>query len=139
MMMPSRIKWSLASSAIGVTTSLMWSDMAIGWWSKIVSFFKRVNRDATTSVMNLRSNGDADLHAVVWGITALLVLFACKSRTQRICVMILLGAWSVFVEFSQPWFTELRSRQASDLIGNAIGLIGVFVIFETFTHRRRNT
>jgi len=116
----------------------MWSDTAISWWSNIVSFFRRVNHDATTSVMNLRSNGDADLHALLWGITALLVLFACTSRLQRVRVMTLLGVWSVFVEFSQPWFTELRSRQATDLIGNAIGLIGVFVVFETITYRRHH-
>jgi len=116
----------------------MWSDTAISWWSNIVSFFLRVNEDATTSVMNLRSNGDADLHALLWGITTLFVLFACTSRLQRASVMTLLGAWSVFVEFSQPWFTELRSRQATDLIGNAIGLIGVFVVFETVAHRRRH-
>jgi len=134
----SRVKWGLASSAVGVTTSLMWSDTAISWWSNIVSFFRRVNHDATTSVMNLRSNGDADLHALLWGITALFVLFACTSRLQRVRVMTLLGVWSVFVEFSQPWFTELRSRQATDLIGNAIGLIGVFVVFETITYRRHH-
>jgi len=116
----------------------MWSDTAISWWANIVSFFLRVNEDATTSVMNLRSNGDADLHALLWGTTAMFVLFACTSRFQRACVMTLLGAWSVFVEYSQPWFTEMRARQATDLIGNAIGLIGVFVIFEMITCRRRN-
>ena len=88
--------------------------------------------------MSSRQNGDADLHAVLWGITGLFVLFACHSRSQRLWALIFLSAWSVFVEFSQPWFTELRSRQASDLIGNAIGLIGVFLIFETIAHRRRH-
>ncbi|MHB1128533.1 MAG: hypothetical protein ACYC06_00585 [Ilumatobacteraceae bacterium] len=121
-----------------MTTALMWSDTAISWWSNIVSFFLRVNYDATTSVMNYRQNGDADLHAVLWGITAALVLFACTSRSQRLWALIFLGTWSVFVEFSQPWFTELRSRQAIDLVGNAIGLIGVFAVFETISHRLRH-
>ncbi len=133
-----RLKWVLATSAIVGTTSLMWSDIAISWWSNIVSFFKRVNYDATTSVMNSRQSGDADLHAVLWGITAVIVLVACSSRAQRLWATMFLGLWSVFVEFSQPWFTELRSRQATDLIGNAIGLIGVLVVFETFAHRRRH-
>lgn len=133
-----RIKWVLAASAVVVTTSLMWSDAAISWWSNIVSFFLRVNYGATTSVMNHRQNGDADLHAVLWGITAVLVLFACTSRSQRIQVTVFLGVWSVFVEFAQPWFTELRSRQATDLIGNVIGLIGMFMVFEIMTHRRRH-
>ena len=74
-----RIRWVLAASAIVVTTSLMWSDAAISWWSNILSFFLRVNEDATTSVLNHRQNGDADLHALLWGITALVVLFACTS------------------------------------------------------------
>ncbi len=131
-----RIKRVLAAIALVATTSLMWSDLAISWWSNIVSFFLRVNYEATTSVMNHRQNGDADLHAIVWGLTALLVLFACTSRSQRAAAMALLGAWSVFVEFSQPWFTDLRSRQASDLIGNAIGIVGVFAVFELFSCRR---
>ena len=131
-----RIRWVLAASAIVVTTSLMWLDSAISWWSNILSLFLRVNEDATTSVMNHRQNGDADLHALLWGITALFVLFACTSRSLRWRATVVLGVWSVFVEISQPWFTELRSRQASDLIGNAIGLIGVFVIFEAIAYRR---
>jgi hypothetical protein len=130
-----RVKWVSAAGALIVTTSLMWSDTAISWWANIVSFFLRVNYDATTSLMSHRQNGDADLHAILWGITAALILFACTSRRQRIQAIVLLGAWSILVEFTQPWFTELRSRQATDLIGNAIGLIGVFVIFEAFAFR----
>ncbi len=110
--------------------------MAISWWSNIVSFFLRVNYEATTAVMSRRQNGDADLHALLWGITAVLFLFACSSRIQRIRAIAFLAAWSIFVEVGQPWFTELRSRQASDLIGNAIGLIGIFIIFEIFEYRR---
>lgn len=133
-----RIKWVLAASALIVTTSLMWSDTAISWWANIVSFFLRVNYDATTSVMNHRQNGDADLHAILWGITAVIALIACSSHTQRIRATVFLFAWSIFVEFAQPWFTQLRSRQATDLIGNAIGFIGVFILFETFTIRKRH-
>lgn len=135
MMTRLRVKRVLAASALIATTSLMWSDMAISWWSNIVSFFVRVNYEATTSVMNHRQNGDADLHAIVWGLTALLILDACTSRRQRIAAMVLLGAWSVFAEISQPWFTDLRSRQASDLIGNAIGIVGVFAVFELLSRR----
>lgn len=134
----SRVKWVLASSGLIVTTSLMWSDTAISWWSNIVSFFLRVNYEATTAVMSQRQNGDADLHAMLWGITAALFLFACTSRIQRVRATAFLAAWSIFVEIGQPWFTELRSRQASDLIGNAIGIIGVFIIFESFAYRKRH-
>ena len=131
-----RLKRVLAAGAIAVTTSLMWSDTAILWWSNIVSFFLRVNYEATTSVMSHRQSGDADLHAVLWGVTATLVLLACTTRPQRLWAIVFLGTWSVFVEMSQPWFTELRSRQATDLIGNAIGLVGIFAIFEFVTRRR---
>ena len=133
-----RIKRVLAAGALIATTSIMWSDTAISWWSNIVSFFLRVNYNATTSVMNHRHNGDADLHAIVWGFTAVLVLLACTSNPQRVAAIILLGTWSIFVEIAQPWFTELRSRQATDLIGNAIGIIGVFTIFELFSYRKRH-
>lgn len=133
-----RAKRVLATSGIVVATALMWSDTAISWWSNIVTFLMRVNYDATAAVMNNRQNGDADLHAVLWGISGLFVLFACASRSQRLRALIFLSAWSVFVEFTQPWFTELRSWQGSDLIGNAIGLIGVLLIFETIAHRRHH-
>ena len=136
MTLRARIKRVLAASAIVVTTALMWLDAAISWWSSILSFFLRVNESATTTVMNNRQNGDADLHALLWGITAMFVLFACSSLRLRWRAMVILGVWSVFVEVSQPWFTELRSRQASDLIGNAIGLIGAFVIFEAIWYRK---
>ena len=133
-----RVKRVFASSAVIITTSLMWSDTAISWWSNIVSFFLRVNYEATTAVMSHRQNGDADLHAMLWGATAALVLFACLSRVQRIQSTVFLAVWSILVEIGQPWFTELRSRQASDLVGNAIGMIGVFVIFEAFAYRKRH-
>lgn len=134
----SRVKWVLASSALIVTTALMWSDTAISWWSNIVSFFLRVNYEVTTEVMSHRQNGDGDLHAMLWGITVALFLYACATRIQRIRATILLAAWSIFVEIGQPWFTELRSRQASDLIGNAIGIIGVLMVFELFAQRKRH-
>ena len=136
MTLRARSKRVLAASALVVTTALMWLDVAISWWSSILSFFLRVNESATTTVMNNRQNGDADLHALLWGLTAMFVLFACSSRRLRWWAMVILGVWSVFVEVSQPWFTELRSRQASDLIGNAIGLIGAFVIFEAILYRK---
>ncbi len=88
--------------------------------------------------MNQRQNGDADLHAILWGVTAVLVLIACSTHKQHLTAIALLGTWSIFAEFSQPWFTEQRSRQASDLIGNAIGILGVFIIFEAFAYQKRH-
>ena len=115
----------LAGSAIVAATALMWSDTAITWWTNIIEFALRVNESATTGVLERRPTGDADLHALVWGACALLVAYAVRVITIR-RALLLLFMWTVFVELAQPWFTQLRSRQASDLIGNCVGVLFVF-------------
>ena len=119
----------LAGSAIVAATALMWSDTAITWWTNIIEFALRVNESATTGVLERRPTGDADLHALVWGACALLVAYAVRVITIR-RALLLLFMWTVFVELAQPWFTQLRSRQASDLIGNCVGVLFVFVAAE---------
>ena len=116
----------LAGGAIVVATALMWSDTAITWWTNIVEFALRVNESATTGVLERRPTGDADLHALVWGACALLVVFAVRAVNIR-RALALLFIWTVFVELAQPWFTQMRSRQATDLIGNCVGVLFVFV------------
>ena len=132
-----RLRTILAIVAVVCATALMWSDSAIRWWSEIVSFFLRANYDATTSVMNNRPTGDADLHAVIWGTCALLVVIACTTHQNRVRTVLVLAIWSLFVEIAQPWFTDLRSRQASDLIGNFIGA-GIVVVVLQLTHMRKS-
>lgn len=112
--------------ALTSATALMWSDRAINWWSNIINFFLRVNHDATTSIMNNRPRGDADLHAVIWGACAVLVVVACTTHRTRLLAVATLAIWTIFVEIAQPWFTDLRTRQVSDLIGNVVG-IGIVV------------
>ena len=119
----------LAGSAIVAATALMWSDTAITWWTNIIEFALRVNESATTGVLERRPTGDADLHALVWGACALLVAYAVRAINIR-RALLLLFMWTVFVELAQPWFTQLRSRQASDLIGNCVGVLFVFVAAE---------
>ena len=119
----------LAGSAIVSATALMWSDTAITWWTNIIEFALRVNESATTGVLERRPTGDADLHALVWGACALLVAYAVRVITIR-RALLLLFMWTVFVELAQPWFTQLRSRQASDLIGNCVGVVLVLVAAE---------
>ena len=119
----------LAGGAIVAATALMWSDTAITWWTNIIEFALRVNESATTGVLERRPTGDADLHALVWGACALLVAYAVRVITIR-RALLLLFMWTVFVELAQPWFTQLRSRQASDLIGNCVGVLFVFVAAE---------
>ena len=115
----------------------MWSDTAIKWWTNIVNFFMRVNHDATTSVMNNRPTGDADLHAVIWGACAVLAAIAWTTHRKRLVALALLATWTIFVEITQPWFTDLRARQASDLIGNVVG-IGIVVAVLQFAHMRKS-
>ena len=130
-----RLRKLLAIGSVVCATALMWSDNAIRWWHNIVSFFLRVNQVATTSVMNNRPTGDADLHAVIWGACAVLVVFAYSTYRMRLLAVLTLALWTLFVEITQPWFTDLRARQASDLIGNLAG-IGIVVAVVQLAHLR---
>jgi VanZ family protein len=132
-----RLQKIISFIAIVCATSLMWSDTAIRWWTNIVNFFMRVNHDATTSVMNNRPTGDADLHAVIWGACAVLVAIAWTTNRKRLVALALLAMWTIFVEITQPWFTDLRACQASDLIGNVVG-IGIVVAVLQLTHMRKS-
>jgi len=132
-----RLQKIVSGIAIICATALMWSDTAIKWWTNIVNFFLRINHDATTSVMNNRPTGDADLHAVIWGACAVLVVVAWTMHRKRLVALALLAAWTIFVEIAQPWFTDLRARQASDLIGNVVG-IGIVVAVLQLAHMRKS-
>jgi hypothetical protein len=132
-----RLQKIVSCIAIVCATALMWSDTAIKWWTIIVNFFLRVNHDATTSVMNNRPTGDADLHAVIWGACAVLVVIAWTTHRKRLVALALLATWTMFVEIAQPWFTDLRARQASDLIGNVVG-IGIVVAVIQLVHTRKS-
>jgi hypothetical protein len=132
-----RLQKIISFIAIVCATALMWSDTAIKWWTNIVSFFLRVNHDATTSVMNNRPSGDADLHAVMWGACAVLVVIAWTMHRKRLVALALLATWTIFVEIAQPWFTDLRARQASDLIGNVVG-IGIVVAVLQLAHMQKS-
>jgi len=132
-----RLQKIISFVAIVCATALMWSDTAIKWWTNIVNFFLRVNHDATTSVMNNRPSGDADLHGVIWGACAVLVVIAWTTHRKRLVALALLATWTIFVEITQPWFTDLRARQASDLIGNVVG-IGIVVAVLQLAHMRKS-
>jgi hypothetical protein len=132
-----RLQKIISFIAIVCATALMWSDTAIKWWTNIVNFFLRVNHDATTSVMNNRPSGDADLHAVMWGACAVLVVIAWTMHRKRLVALALLATWTIFVEIAQPWFTDLRARQASDLIGNVVG-IGIVVAVLQLAHMQKS-
>lgn len=105
----------------------MWSDTAIYWWSNIIEFALSINTTATQGVLNSRPSSDADLHALVWGSCAVAVGFAVNWQKIQSAFFALFG-WTVCVEIAQPWFTTMRSRQLSDLLGNFLGILVVFVV-----------
>jgi len=127
----------VAFLVIGLATALMWSDTAIQWWSDIVAFALRVNENATSSVMDNRPSGDADAHAVMWGACAALLAFSFTKFRHRMISLVALLGWTIAVEIGQPLFTELRSRQFTDLVGNALG-VG-FIVAVVFVQQARNS
>lgn len=135
MVLRSTVRSLFAGAALVAATAVMWSDTAILWWSNIVEFALRVHESATTGVLEHRPTGDADLHAVVWGACALCVVFAVNAHAVRRALAVLF-MWSVFVELAQPWFTQLRSRQETDVIGNCVGVLVVFVVSEIIAQVR---
>ena len=44
--------------------------------------------------------------------------------------------WSWFVELAQPWFTDIRSRQFVDALGNTIGIVGMFLLMTLWARTR---
>ena len=127
---------AIAVAAVVGATALMWSDGAVGVWQSIVAFALRSNEAVTSTVMGARQWGDADLHVAVWGAVAACVLLATRSRPARWRALLCLLAWSWFVELAQPWFTEIRSRQLIDALGNTVGIIGAYAVMSVLASVR---
>ena len=111
----------LAFTLLAVVTAFMWSDSVIDWWQTALDFFLRMNEGVTESVLETRPGNDVDLHVLVWATTSL--VFAWAFRSKWIHALFSLLLWSAVVETLQPVFTEIRSRQLADYVGNAIGVI----------------
>ena len=126
---------ALAFLLLAVVTAFMWSDAVIGWWQSTIEFFLRVNEDVTESVMESRPGGDADLHVLVWAMVGM--VFAWAYRAAWPATLLVLLAWSALVETLQPVFTEVRSRQLSDYVGNSIGIVAAGFVVWVFTRLRR--
>ena len=135
MVLRSTTRSVFAGVAVIAVTALMWSDTAISWWTNIIEFALRINKSATSGLLEHRPAGDGDLHALAWGACALLVASAVHAVIIR-RALALLFMWTVFVELAQPWFTELRSRQDTDLIGNCVGVLLVFMGSEVISKVR---
>lgn len=67
----------------------------------------------------------------------MLVVIAWTTHWKRLVALVLLATWTILVEITQPWFTDLRARQASDLIGNVVG-IGIVVAVLQLAHMRKS-
>lgn len=127
----------VAFVVLAVVTAFMWSDAVIEWWQSILDFFLSVNEDVTESVLESRPGNDADLHVLVWAAVGGVFTWAFRSR--RLVVLALLIVWSALVETMQPVFTDIRSRQVADYMGNAIGIALVALMLGLISSIRRRT
>lgn len=113
----------------------MWSDIVIEWWQSTLNFFLSVNQDITESVLDSRPGNDADLHVLVWAAVG--GVFAWAFKPKWLVVLVGLLVWSALVETLQPVFTDIRSRQVADYVGNVIGLAAVALVLGLATGMRR--
>jgi hypothetical protein len=120
---------------IVVVTAVMWSDEAIGWSNSIIDGLGGTGQGAST-VLERRPKGDLDLHLASWALVAALWAASCRSRRVRWWVLAAVLAWSATVESLQPVFTEIRTFQRTDLVGNALG-VGVVAVAMGLVHARR--
>ena len=111
----------LAFVLLAIVTSFMWSDAVIEWWQSTIEFFLRVNEGVTESVLESRPGNDADLHVLVWATVSLVFVWAY--RMKWVVALGALFVWSAVVETLQPVFTEVRSRQMADYVGNSVGIL----------------
>ena len=118
-----------------LVTAVMWSDEAIGWSNSIIDGLGGTGQGAST-VLERRPKGDLDLHLASWALVAALWAASCRSRRVRWWVLAAVLAWSAAVESLQPVFTEIRTFQRTDLVGNALG-VGVVAVAMGLVHARR--
>lgn len=120
---------------IVVVTVVMWSDEAVGWSNSIIEGLSGTGQGAST-VLEHRPQGDLDLHVVSWALVGALWASSFRSRRVRWWALAGVAAWSATVESLQPVFTEIRTFQPTDLLGNALG-IGVVAVAMGLVHARR--
>jgi hypothetical protein len=123
--------------AIVVITAVMWSDEAIGWSNSLIEGLSDTGEGAST-VLQHRPKGDLDLHLASWALVG--ALFAASFRERRFRWWSLVGVlvWSASVEALQPVFTEIRTFQPTDLLGNALG-VAVAAVGTGLVHMRNRT
>lgn len=122
---------------IVVVTAVMWSDEAIGWSNSIIEGLSGSGRGAST-VLERRPKGDVDLHLASWALVGALWAASFHSRSARWWALAAVLAWSALVESLQPVFTEIRTFQPPDLLGNALG-VAVAAVGTGLVHMRGRT
>lgn len=124
-----------AFALLSVVTAFMWSDTVIEWWQSTIELFLQVNEEVTESVLESRPGNDADLHVLVWSVVSLVFVWAF--RRKWIVALIALFVWSAVVETLQPVFTEIRSRQMADYVGNSLGIVATALAVAVISWARR--
>jgi len=125
----------LAFALLTVVTAFMWSDAVIGWWHSTIEFFLRVNEDVTESVLDSRPGNDADLHVLVWAAVGFVFVWAFHRKWAGALTALLV--WSAIVETLQPVFTDVRSRQLADYVGNSLGILMTALVVAVISWARR--
>lgn len=124
-----------AFALLSVVTAFMWSDTVIEWWQSTIELFLQVNEEVTESVLESRPGNDADLHVLVWSVVSLVFVWAF--RRKWIVALTALFVWSAVVETLQPVFTEIRSRQMADYVGNSLGIVTTALAVAVISWARR--
>jgi hypothetical protein len=126
---PQRQRRIIAVVATIILTMLMWTDSPTRWWSSILEFLRGTNTDVASSVLDVRPSGDLDLHLALWALVGCSWWWALRSTRSVVQALIVLVAWASIVETLQPAFTAIRDRQASDYVGNVlgVGIVGIAV------------
>ena len=123
--------------AIVVITAVMWSDEAIGWSNSLIEGLSGTGEGAST-VLQHRPKGDLDLHLASWALVGALSAASFRERRFRWWSLAVVLAWSASVESLQPVFTEIRTFQPTDLLGNALG-VAVAAVGTGLVHMRNRT
>lgn len=112
----------LAALVLVAVTAGMWSDSVAAWWGSESSDDSTVP-GPIRFLLDLRPDvGEADLHLIVWAVTAALVVIAVGSTRWLVGVAATVGAWSVAVEALQPVVSDTRGFSWGDVLGNLLGV-----------------
>lgn len=126
-------------------TAVMWSDRMSAWWGDqssgdVPPAVPAPLEPVVSTVLDARpSTNEADVHVLLWGGVAavMMLVIPWASRRARLVALGGLFAWSVVVEVLQPVLSS-RSAAWGDVAGNALG-IGLVAAAVWFLPRLRRT